>query len=302
MSYIVFDLDQTLADISIVCYFLMSLTLQDLIRDKQPYLIAYFSNKLNTQLRSAYNRFVDRIAREEQSDQPIGILRPGILGIMRKIIRMRPIIKGVAIYSNNRYLPSLHFIRDIIHRSIGTPVIGPCIHWNHSCRSFDQYMSPHNTKSWGTLHTILVSHGAPENITAENVFFFDDQRHPSLQEDLQNHYYKVPEYKTHDSFERIARIYTECLEEEQINIYELYGYITDIWEEEMIHQDGTTFTMTDLLSLIRKVTHIPSDCIPCSKRGISIMKDALEDITIQYKVTHGSLRRTRRNRRHTLKK
>jgi SHS2 domain-containing protein len=260
------------------------------------------SEKLDTTLGIAYDRFVERIVREEQSDQPIGILRPGILGIMRKIIRMRPIIKGVAIYSNNRYLPSLHFIRDIIHRSIGTPVIGPCIHWNHSCRSFDQSTSPHNTKSWDTLHTILVSHGAPENITAENVFFFDDQQHPSLQEALQFNYYKVPEYTTHNSFERIAAIYTECLEEAQVNIYELYGYLTDVLEEEMIHLDATTFKMADLLNVFRKVSRVSSDCTSCSKKGIRIMKDALEDITIKYKVTHGSLRRTRRNRRHTLKK
>jgi len=302
MSYIVFDLDQTLADISIVCYFLMSLTVKSLIKEKHPFLMPYFSDDLNTKLSIAYERFVDRVVREEQSDQPLGILRPGILAVMRKIARMRPIIKGVAIYSNNRYLPSLHFIRDIIHRSIGIPIIGPCIHWNHSCRFLDQYTSPHNTKSWDTLQTILITHGAPENITTENVFFFDDQQHPSLQEALQNNYYKVPEYKTYNSFDRIAQIYVECLEEARVNGYELYGYLTDVWEEEIIHLDATAFTMTDLLHLIRKVTPNSSNCTTCSKNGIRIMKQALEDIMIQHNVTHGSVRRTRRNRRHTLKK
>jgi len=300
MSYVVFDLDQTLADISVVFYFLMSLTIKAVIKEKQPYMLPYFSEELQERLMLAYYRFVERIAVEEKSEHPLGILRPGILGIMRKIKKMYKIIKSVTIYSNNQYLPSLIFIQDLIHCSIGEPIIQTCIHWNHPCRAFDHYTSPRITKTWDTLKHILVEQGAPADLKPEQVFFFDDQEHPTLHESLQNHYYKVPEYQSPDSFDRIALIYADCLEEAKVNIYDLYGYLTDVLEEEMIYQDVSKFTMTDLIDLLRKMTRIT----PWLNigNGIRVMKSALQDIKIHHQVIHHHKIYTRKNRRHTIKK
>jgi hypothetical protein len=104
---------------------------------------------------------------------------------------MKSAIKGVVIYSNNRYLPSLVLTQDIIHRAIGHPIIDSCIHWHHQCRQSDHETQPSITKSWGTLKAVLIDQGAPLDLSPDRVLFFDDQDHVQLQSALQTNYYVV---------------------------------------------------------------------------------------------------------------
>ncbi len=303
MSYVVFDLDQTLADVTIVYIFLLTLTLRHYIEENKPYMLAYFSEDLDNQLKKAYQLFVNRITIEEMSEHPLGILRPGILGIMRQINKMKSVIQGVAIYSNNQYLPSLLFVQDIIHRAIKNPIIKSCVHWYHPSRASDHATQPNITKSWGTLKAILIDQGAPLDLSPDHVLFFDDQDHVQLQSALQTHYYKVPFYQSRDTFDRIATIYMSCMEEAKANIYGVYLYLSEIMDEEQAHHDPSRFVASDLIRLIRKGIgpNYPTDP-PMRDYGIRMMKDALQDMMIQDQVIRGGKRRTRRKNRHTIKK
>ena len=303
MGYVVFDLDQTLADISSVYLFLLTLTMYHYIEEDKPYMLSYFSDELKSQLEKAYELFVNRITKEEMSEHPLGILRPRILGIMRQINKMKSIIHSVTIYSNNRYLPSLLLVRDIIHRAIGNPIIDSCIHWNHPSRISDHETQPYITKSWGTLKSILIDQGAPLDLSPDHVLFFDDQDHIQLQTSLQVHYYKVPMYKTRDTFDRIAAIYISCIEEVNVNIYSIYLYLSEIMDEKMTHLDPSHFVISDLIRLIQKgsINTYPTEHCPIDY-GIRIMKDALQDIMIQDRVMRGAKRCSRRKHRHTIKK
>ena len=69
MVYFIFDLDETLAELYSVYYFATSLRLDKATLDKAT-------------LDKAYQYFVRDILLTEISSEPLGILRPGILGVM----------------------------------------------------------------------------------------------------------------------------------------------------------------------------------------------------------------------------
>ena len=302
MRYVAFDLDQTLADVTSVYLFLLTLTMRCYLEEARPYMVAYFPEDLERQLKSAYQLFVSRIAIEEKSAHPLGIIRPGMIGVMRHINKMKSIIKGVVIYSNNRYLPSLVLVRDIIHRAIGNQIIDQCIHWNHPSRVSDHETQPAITKSWGTLKAILINQGAPLDLSPDRVLFFDDQDHGHLQSALQTNYYKVPIYQTRDVFDRIATIYIRCMEEANVNMYCIYLYLAEIMNEEMTPVDPSRFVTSDLISLIRKGTEQIHPTEHRYDHGVRLMRHAIQDIMIQDQAIHGGKRHTRRNHRHTIKK
>jgi hypothetical protein len=56
--------------------------------------------------------FVKRVVEEENSNTPLGILRPGILPIMEKLhsLKKRGKLTSIIIYSNNKCLPCLEFV------------------------------------------------------------------------------------------------------------------------------------------------------------------------------------------------
>jgi len=191
--YFVFDLDETLADIYTVYYFVASL---------QTY--STMSESLRRTLKEYYKKFVKHILYEELID-PLGIIRPGILDVMEKLRELYKVgkVKGVIIYSNNGHLYNLEFIRDIIHEFVGE-VICDCIHRYHHRRRSD-------TKTWDELKCILMEGECKaKNLTPSDVSFFDDLIHDDLHKHLVN-YNHVPEYTYKASFDRIADIYRKIV-------------------------------------------------------------------------------------------
>jgi len=190
--YFIFDMDETIAQLYSVYH---SLHYRDFINLK---------NK-------PYKKFVAAIVKQEISDTPLGILRPGILDIMTRLYKLQlsKKIKGVIIYSNNTYLESLEFIRDIIHTHIGTnQLIKECIHWDHYMRK-EETRNVHN-KTWNVLRNIIAKGKYKDpNVHPKDVYFFDDLDHPDLKMNIV--YYKVPPYTFKASFDRIAAIYKEAL-------------------------------------------------------------------------------------------
>jgi hypothetical protein len=219
MSYVVFDLDETLVNIYSIYYFIASLKLKDHIKEHRSYLSIFFPDELFDEHESAYQRFVKYVLKEEISDKPIGVLRPGILEVMTKLNRLKR--KGkvahVIIYSNNGCLECLQFVRDLIHLHVGNPaLITECIHRSHHLRSFEEHTL---TKTWSVLRNILI-HGACnafQTISPKDVFFFDDLQHTDLQMNLAEQYYCVPSYQFRASFYRLSELYANAINEAKVD-------------------------------------------------------------------------------------
>ena len=190
--YFIFDLDGTLANVFSDFNFLMNI------------VMTVRSDEKN------YTQFIEKIAELEASDNPLGIIRPGILHVMEKLHSKKA---RVIIYSNNGLLECLEFIRDIIHAHIGKNIIEECIHLYHPLRS----TIPKNTiydKIWKELQHIIKTICKVDADPA-SVYFIDDQDHKGL---FNVNYIKVPEYKYKVSFNRIAGIYSDITKDTIENI------------------------------------------------------------------------------------
>ena len=265
MRYVVFDLDQTLADVSSVYFFIGSLTMDI------PLLRASCFKELRSQLGVAYGLWVHRVLEQEQSDTPLGILRPGILDIMTKLYRLKRAnqLDHVVIYSNNGVLSNLHFVKDLIHEHLHGTLITDCIHWNHPLREHDKN-NRFMTKSWATLQRILQE-GPCQARTVEpsEVVFFDDMDHMNLQMALEN-YYQVPPYHM-DAYARTAPLYQASLEEAQVNLSLLYHFFLHIFRIE--HHGAVSSDMSQWMALLRRIT--PSVIPSAPDGGIQMMKDVI---------------------------
>lgn len=233
--YFIFDMDETLAELYSVYYFIASLRLKETLERVNKDEANNIPESLNTSLNKAYNKFVEKVLSEETSNEPLGILRPGVLDIMTRLYKLQKkgLVKHVLIYSNNGHLQSLEFIRDLIHKHLGTNnLIRECIHWNHHMRDEERLIRPGAAnKTWNVIRNIMVNGlcNAPSDLRPDNVFFFDDLDHVDLQNALGNNYYKVPAYNFKASFDRIADIYKEALLSLGVDIDEFIEYIMDIF-------------------------------------------------------------------------
>lgn len=233
--YFIFDMDETLAELYSVYYFIASLRLKEIINENNKDNANNIPESLVTGLNKAYNNFVEDVLSEETSNEPLGILRPGILDVMKRLydLQKKGLVKHVLIYSNNGHLQSLEFIRDLIHKYLGTNnLIGECIHWNHHMRDEERLMRPGAAnKTWNVIKNIMVNGlcNAPSDLRPDNVFFFDDLDHIDLQRALGRNYYKVPAYNFKASFDRIAEIYKEVILSSGVDIDEFIEYIMDIF-------------------------------------------------------------------------
>ena len=238
MTYFVFDMDATLANLYTVHYFLCDLRRETMIeKTKTP------SEQLQMYLNTAYTSFVQKVASKEAQAVPYGILRPGILAVMKLLntYKKSGTIQGVVIYSNNAALGTLHFIRDVIHAHIGnSSLICDCIHWGHEARDSERkhfgIVTPGAaTKTWNVLKTILINGNctASNTIEPKDVYFIDDQLHPDLEQNLPiGHYIQVSPYEFKTPYDPVSQLYTQCLEESGLfenkdTVEEYFEYINE---------------------------------------------------------------------------
>jgi hypothetical protein len=273
MTYFIFDMDETLAELHTVYYFIANLKVAEIFReygDEMPIT-------LEKSLKKAYRLFVINILIEELSSNPLGILRPGILNIMKQLYDLQRLgkIAHVAIYSNNGHLQSLEFIRDLIHKYLGTnDLIKDCIHWDHFMRieeTKSKYDQP--TKTWNVLKNILVMGHcqASEALQQKDVYFFDDQDHTDLQRNLGTNYYKVPSYNFKASYDRIADIYKKCLK--NVDMEEYNKVIADVFSIDSYNSLDT------ILNFFKERTGQTNNGVPPPPdRGIEIMLEAISKL------------------------
>jgi hypothetical protein len=303
MSYVVFDLDLTLADITSFYYFLLSFRIKEFAMETSPRMFAFFPEELHVRLQKAYQLFVERVAMQEESANPMGLLRPGILEIMKGLAELyhKKKVRQVMIYSNNRYLPSLEFVRDVIHHSIKTKLITDCVHWNHPSR--ENYKIDINySKTWNTMHS-LCFRGLP--IEPKQVYFFDDQIHIQLQQTLQENYYQVPAYHCTVPFDRIKEIYQSVLRDAEVNIATLMVYMMEVMEADQqtfpFYPHGNS--MNDLMNIMESLSKpLPWPNSPSHQdQGYHMMRDVVKEIKKQIAPKRPK-RSTIRNRRYTIKR
>jgi len=303
MSYVVFDLDLTLADITSFYYFLVSFRIKEFAMETSPRMFAFFPEELHVRLQKAYQLFVERVAIQEESANPMGLLRPGILEIMKGLAALyhKKKVRQVMIYSNNRYLPSLEFVRDVIHHSIKTKLITDCVHWNHPSRENDK-IDINYSKTWNTMYS-LCFRGLP--IEPKQVYFFDDQAHVQLQYALQENYYQVPSYRCTVPFDRIKEIYQSALKDAEVNIATLMVYMMEVMEAENqtfpFYPHGNS--MNDLMNIMESLSKPLPWPNSSSERDevYHMMRDVVQEIKKQIAPKRPK-RSTIRQRHYTIKR
>jgi hypothetical protein len=290
MVYFIFDLDETLAELYSVYYFATSLRLD---------LTALKSNLDIATLDKAYQYFVRDILLTEISNEPLGILRPGILGIMKKLKNLQKVgkIKNVLIYSNNGDIKSLEFIKDLIHLYVGEGLIKECIHRNHHMRANERVNAPHLiNKTWNVLRNIMINGNtrAATNLLASDVYFFDDLDDPDLHKKLGMNYYKVPKYDYKASVDRIGEIYKNAVYKANIKGSKLKKYVNIILDDYIINGSNTVTYDTSIngvIQLLKDLTQstfnnestniIVSSLPPPPDIGILMMDHAINRVEIK---------------------
>lgn len=282
MVYFVFDLDETLAEMLPMFYFIASLKLKETIEEDDDIFASFIPEKLTKNLNRAYNIFVEKILKEETSETPLGILRPGILSIMKELkdLQSKGKIQNVIIFSNNGHLQSLEFIRDLIHKYLKTDnLIRECIHLNHPMR-YEKNQVIIN-KTWPILKNIMV-HGnckASETIEPKDIFFFDDLDHVELRTVLGNNYIQVPPYTFVASHNRIAEIFIDSLHEVNINESIYLYYVSYFFPNKKIEDSS----IEELVSLFKIKNSRLSYDKDKPDYGIELMRKAILTQTGGYK-------------------
>ena len=202
MAYFVFDLDETLGNFHTPYYFLVDLRS---IADQ-----------------TAYQNFVAAVATIEDSGNPLGIIRPGILAVMREVKKLKDagLVKSLLIYSNNSHLESLEFVRDVIQHVVDDPTLfSDCIHWDREGREIEHTIPKRQgsaNKTWAVL-TDLMIHGPTaadaSTLTPDKIYFFDDQEHMLEKKLPEGHTIRMMEYPFRASATRVGHIYKDAVME-----------------------------------------------------------------------------------------
>ena len=299
MVYFIFDLDETLAELCSVYYFITSL---------------HFDGAISN-LDKAYQHFVKDVLIVETSNEPLGILRPGILDIMKNLkeLQKKGKIKNVLIYSNNGDIKSLEFIKDLIHLHVGEGLIKECIHRNHPMRKKELVDGPQLiNKTWNVLKNIMINGNtrAATNLDTRDVYFFDDLDHSDLRKKLGMNYYKVPRYDFRASIDRIGELYKNAIYKSNIRGNKLNKYVNIV-----IRSFSNDTKETEYNPSINGIIQLFKDITICNEQnqlisvlpsnidmGIAMMKHAINRIEIREELRRIKKYGIRRNNNSTRKR
>lgn len=283
MSYIVFDLDETLAELYPTFYFIASL---------RPNLQHTLPDDFKAELANAYKLFTKNVLSQELNPTaPLGVLRPGILRVFEMIqqLKIKGKVKGVVIYSNNGHLESLEFIRDLIHQHLATTdLILECIHWGHHLREEERGRTQGSAnKTWKVLSTILKQPiiGAASDLQPNSVYFFDDMNHTDLKVHLKNNYVQVPSYTFKASVDTLLQLFTEAINGARVNKDKFITVVSEIMGERLQSYEAV---LRELKRKTRGTSKTPAS--PQEDKGIQLMKQKIETL-------YGSIRGGKRKRR-----
>lgn len=269
MAYIGFDLDETLGRFSVAHYHTIFLQPHNILyraqwsglysaRDyvKEPIPL---SPALEAKLGRAFTIFTDCLAEKELQQPPLGLLRPSMIEILKRLYELKRegLVKAIVVYSNNGNLALLHLAGKMIEKIINAPgLFCNYIHWYHPLRSREIDKSNPGV-AYKTFEVLLEafqsrSCGAHRDIPLQNIYFFDDSDppHRDLQQILRNHYFQIAPYKYDADYKglneclKIALNETGLLEDEEYRQYikpVLQNNISMNGIMQMIQNDQATY-------------------------------------------------------------
>lgn len=300
MVYLVFDMDATLTDLSSIHVLLWEL------EDREH----------NILINEIYKLLIKKVLALELSDKPLGILVPGILDIMKEAKRCKDAgkVEGVVIYSNNSVSTSLCFIRDLIHSYLkSNDLIVDLIHRGHPTRYLAgeelQTAAPNTfPKTWKTLKRILIEGPAkaPKTIEPKDVIFIDDVLHTDLRRELPlKNYVHIAPYIFRCSFDNVANIYLDCLDELDIlnNDVLLRRYIDSIKkydnsiQSKTLSNDNVYFHLENVGKIIGYYVKINTPPPPKNKAVLNSILRAFSPEAVAIG-GRNKRKRTRRRGRH----
>ena len=285
-------MDETIANTGSIPYYIATLSLKETVSNKMN--MEYLNiNKIKVpstlvqSLDKSYKHFVELIIKEETSKNPLGILRPGILNVMSKLYKLQKEgkIKCVLIYSNNRQLKCVEFIRDLIHSYLGTKrLIRECIHVLHPYRIVNV-----GDKTVDDIKNILIKGTckAPKSIDQERIYFFDNFNYIDFYNNV-NNFYNVPSYNVNVSPDRVSSIYRQAICNVNSDMY--VKYMTELIGEKTITEIGETpiTSIDDIIVLFKTMnknmvgqSNIEIDDKP--DYGINMMMDAIKKVSRKIK-------------------
>lgn len=295
MKYFVFDMDEAIAELYSAFYFITSLRIPSVIQYEYPQYQFAVSESMKRQLGDAYRHFVKAVVKEETSYKPLGIIRPGVLHVMKMLYQLQKSnkIAYVMIYSNNSSLPCLEFIRDVIHEYLGTTnLIRECAYRGHPLRT---ELFAHD-KTWDSLKRVLIEGNckAPSTLGPEDVHFFDDLHHDDLKRAMGRQYHQVPPYEFKASYERLSDLYGDAIRNvRMLQFAPLVGMVYGT------SRNPITASLQYILSLFKASTvrtASKDDVPPLHDKGITIMTDAI------YSLRHKAIKKRTRKRHRIYKK
>lgn len=240
MAFVGFDLDETLGRFAVPdghLYFLMPEALYTTqFRPYAPFHIP--SEELKRKLQAAFDTFAVCLADKEPE---LGMLRPGILEIVKKIAQLKEEgrVKGIVVYSNNGNLAALLLATKMIEHKLEKPGLF-CNHidwWNPIRNGKNQKGKPGKAKKTArVLQESFVGRCGDiesyEDVPLEKLFFFDDLNppHPDLYRHIgADRYFKVNPYKKDASLEEVQSCFDQALQSEGLlQDQEYLTYITKI--------------------------------------------------------------------------
>lgn len=208
MAYIGFDLDETLGRFPGVEYPLFMMQ-PDIVYELQnkpinPQRVSspfVASATLKATFKKNFRRFTALMAEKERGNSPNGLLRPGIIEIMKKLGTMKKEgkVKKMLIYSNNGNMGTLQFVSKMLDILTGhNNLFCTLVDWYDPLRDAEVIAGNPGaaTKSLSVLKAAF-KRCTREEIPDSSIYFFDDlyPEHPDLSSKLGDNYYRVNPYK-----------------------------------------------------------------------------------------------------------
>ena len=299
MAYLAFDMDGTIGSFTVLKRMLCIFN-QPAFFIKTPEKIPAVRPDLEKIIAVSYGKFINAILAKEHSGTPLGLFRPGIFDLFKKINQLRQagLIKGVLIYSNNLTESLVTFVKDVINLAVGAPVIDASF-FRYSQDRLNKSGHGNPEKTWAELKQLLMAIGAPETILPNEAVFFDDLVHANLKKSLGTNYINVEEYIHNAPLIDILEVYRKALIDDnkdfEVNQKAILTYI------KSCSYDADYNTVDDYLTAIlsakakgeykiKGTGPIPAN----DKRAAKYMSASLNAILGK---SSGGSRKTRRHRR-----
>lgn len=315
MAFIGFDLDETLGSFgplhNHVLFLIPSAVYETLLPGQEPFAP---SESLRRKLHTAMKEFAKCLV---ENDSELGILRKGIVPIMRRLAEAKGngYIRAMSIYSNNGNLGLLLLASAMIEAATGySDLFCNHINWYNPLRSaeINPQMPGSGMKTAAVLRKSFIgSHCGSlgvANVPLARLYFFDDVDHAYLRAVIgDEHYFKVKPYRNEVAD---LRPVDECLD----SAFKVSGLATDdeylrYIKPMLIALESPTNTYEDILSTIKRVN---SAYAPRKVAFIDDTDAILERIDSIFPITNygenyfpvvdGGRRRARRRRSRTYSK